>query len=55
MTRPRRGTNILNGRAPSDDVIDVELSLVTGGGIPSDCVKKHMGLMKGFPYLGKPH
>jgi hypothetical protein len=49
------GTNILNGRALADDVIDVELSLVTGGAIPGDCVSQHTDLLKGFPYLGKPH
>lgn len=50
-----KGTNILNGRALTDDVIDVELGLVTGGGIPGDCVSKHTDYRKTFPYLGKPH
>ena len=52
----------LNGRALGDDVIDVELNLVTGGGlvpgagaIPSDCVGKHTDLLTRFPYLGNPH
>ncbi len=49
------GTNILNGRALADDVIDVELSLVTGGGIPGDCVAAHGDYKSNFPYLGKPH
>ena len=49
------GTNILNGRALADDVIDVELGLVTGGGIPGDCVAAHSDYKSGFPYLGKPH
>ncbi len=49
------GTNILNGRALADDVIDVELGLVTGGGIPGDCVAAHSDYQSKFPYLGKPH
>ena len=49
------GTNILNGRALSDDVIDAELSLVTKGAIPGDCVSKHTDYLAGFPYVGKPH
>lgn len=50
------GTNILNGRALTDDVIDVELNLVTNGGIPSDCVLAHGDYLLGaFPYLGNPH
>ena len=48
-------TNILNGRAPTDDVIDAELGIVTQGGIPSDCVGKHGDYLSSFPYLGKPH
>jgi hypothetical protein len=51
-----QGTNILNGRALTDDVIDVELDLVTNGGIPSDCVSAHLDYNLGaFPYLGNPH
>src|SRR2546428_5177441 len=52
----------LNGRKLSDDVIDVELNLVTGGGlvqgtgaIPSDCVGAHSDYKAVFPYLGDPH
>ena len=49
-------TNILNGRALTDDVIDVELSLVTQGAIPGDCVPMHLDYDLGaFPYLGNPH
>ena len=51
----------LNGRALADDVIDVELNLVTGGGttpgtgaIPSDCVGAHTYLSV-FPYVNVPH
>jgi len=52
----------LNGRKLSDDVIDVELNLVTGGlltpgtgAIPSDCVGAHSDYKAVFPYLGDPH
>jgi len=45
----------LNGRAPADDVIDAELSLVTQGGIPGDCVGPHTDYLSTFPYLGRPH
>jgi hypothetical protein len=45
----------LNGRALADDVIDVELGLVTQGGIPTDCVEAHTDLSPRFPYLGAPH
>src|SRR5438552_583865 len=44
----------LNGRAPADDVIDVELGLVTQGGITTDCVGPHTYLST-FPYLNVPH
>lgn len=49
------GTNILNGRALADDVIDAELNIVTQGGIPSDCVPAHGDYLGSFPYLGNPH
>jgi hypothetical protein len=49
------GTNILNGRALADDVIDAELGIVTQGGIPSDCVSAHGDYLGSFPYLGNPH
>jgi hypothetical protein len=44
----------LNGRAPADDVIDVELGLVTQGAISTDCVGPHTYLGT-FPYLNVPH
>src|SRR5712692_3237573 len=44
----------LNGRAPADDVINVELGLVTQGGITTDCVGPHTYLST-FPYLNVPH
>jgi hypothetical protein len=55
----------LNGRAPQNDPIDLELNLVTGGfafggrngtgAIPSDCVGPHSDYLSSFPYLGVPH
>ena len=45
----------LNGRALADDVIDGELSLVTNGGIKTDCVGPHTDYSTSFPYLGNPH
>src|SRR5947208_479387 len=44
----------LNGRAPADDVIDVELGLVTQGAITTDCIGPHTYLST-FPYLGVAH
>ena len=55
----------LNGRALTDDVIDAELNIVTGGfafdgrdgngAIGTDCVGPHGDYMSAFPYLGEPH
>jgi len=41
----------LNGRRLADDVIDAELSLITGGGLPSDCVANDSAFTNTFPYL----
>ena len=57
----------LNGRGLRDDVIDVELNIVTGGypftaphrndvgKIPGDGVDAHTDYLSVFPYLGMPH
>jgi hypothetical protein len=58
----------LNGRRLTDDVIDVELNITTGGdplglfadrnatgGVPSDCVGPHTDYRSTWPYLGSPH
>jgi len=58
----------LNGRRLTDDVIDVELNITTGGdplglfperdasgGVPSDCVGRHTDYQASWPYLGVPH
>jgi hypothetical protein len=44
-----------NGRALSDDVIDTELGLISGGAVPSDCVANDNHFRKAFPYLGRPN
>jgi len=52
------GTNILNGRALTDDVIDAELQIVLNNPAASDCVGAHGDVvaMQGiFPYLASPH
>jgi uncharacterized protein DUF4331 len=45
----------LNGRRLQDDVIDISLSLVTGGGLTTDNVGPHTDYLSDFPYLGTPH
>jgi hypothetical protein len=52
----------LNGRQPSNDVIDAELGLVTGGFfgasavLTSDCINANdVALPSTFPYLADPH
>lgn len=59
----------LNGRALADDVIDVELRVITGGdplglfggardadgAINTDAVGPHTDYLSRFPYLGEPH
>jgi hypothetical protein len=45
----------LNGRKLTDDVIDIELNLVTNGKITGDGVGPHTDYLSDFPYLGNPH
>ena len=58
----------LNGRALADDVIDIELRIVTGGdplglfddrdadgAINTDGIGPHDDYIAKFPYLGVPH
>ena len=45
----------LNGRRLQDDVIDIELKLVTNGAVTGDGVGPHTDYLSEFPYLGKPH
>lgn len=44
-----------NGRALSEDVMDIFLSLITNGKVPRDNVEPHRDLLTTFPYLGRPH
>jgi hypothetical protein len=48
------GTNILNGRALSDDVIDAELQIVLQNPAASDCVPWDGDSLPSFPYLDNP-
>ena len=53
-----RPTAFLNGRAPADDVIDAELTLIFGEGTPlsSDNVDANdVPFLGTFPYLAPPH
>ncbi len=45
----------LNGRKLADDVIDIELALVTKGAVKTDNVGPHTDYLSQFPYLGTPH
>ncbi|MGH2417578.1 MAG: DUF4331 family protein [Candidatus Limnocylindria bacterium] len=45
----------LNGRDLDDDVIDIELGLVTNGAVAGDGVGAHADYLATFPYLGAPH
>lgn len=40
-----------NGRGLADDVIDIELGLVTNGAVTSDCVGNDSAFTTSFPYL----
>jgi hypothetical protein len=44
-----------NGRGLADDVIDIELGLITEGLVTTDCVADDNTLLGAFPYLGSPH
>ncbi len=46
------GKGFLNGRRLADDVIDAELSLLTGGKLTSDRVQNDSVFSLNFPYLG---
>ncbi|HEX4006370.1 MAG TPA: DUF4331 family protein [Acidobacteriaceae bacterium] len=44
-----------NGRALTDDALDVFLSIITNGTITTDNVGPHKDLLSAFPFLGPPH
>jgi hypothetical protein len=45
----------LNGRKLTDDVIDIELNLVSNGAVTTDGVGPHADYLPSFPFLGTPH
>ena len=45
----------LNGRNLADDVIDVELGIVTNGVVTTDSIPAHTDYLTSFPYLGPAH
>ena len=44
-----------NGRALSNDAIDIFLSILTNGKVTGDKVGTHKDLLGSFPYVGAPH
>jgi hypothetical protein len=44
-----------NGRLMTDDIIDIQLAVLTNGAVTTDKVEPHKDLLKTFPYLGPPH
>jgi aconitase A len=44
-----------NGRKLTDDIIDIQLALLTNGRVTTDKVEPHQDLLATFPYLGSPH
>jgi hypothetical protein len=44
-----------NGRALTDDAIDVFLAILTNGKVTGDNVGPHTDLLTSFPYVGAPH
>jgi len=44
-----------NGRGLADDVIDIELGLVTNGAVTTDCVGNDSVFSGSFPYLAAPN
>ncbi|MDX1467737.1 MAG: DUF4331 family protein [Acidimicrobiia bacterium] len=55
-TASSAGFEVFNGRQLADDVIDIELNIITGGAIPSDCVDANdRAFSATFPYLAPKH
>jgi len=44
-----------NGRTLTDDIIDIQLALLTNGVVTADKVEPHQDFLATFPYLGSPH
>ncbi|MGQ0796452.1 MAG: DUF4331 family protein, partial [Methanobacteriota archaeon] len=45
----------LNGRNLTDDVIDIELGIVSNGAVTTDGAGEHEDLLDVFPFMGTPH
>ncbi len=52
-TRPARYPD--NGRALTDDAVDLFLAILTNGKVTTDNIGPHGDLLAEFPYLGPPH
>ena len=48
-------TGFPNGRRLADDVIDIELGLITEGAITSDFIDNDSAFLDEFPYLAPPN
>lgn len=48
-------TGYRNGRKLTDDIIDIQLDLLTNGAVTTDKVGPHNDLLTTFPYVGTPH
>ena len=44
-----------NGRTLTDDIIDMQLAILTNGVVTEDKVGPHQDLLTTFPYVGTPH
>ncbi|GCE29904.1 hypothetical protein KDA_53880 [Dictyobacter alpinus] len=44
-----------NGRLLTDDIIDIQLAVLTNGAVTEDKVGPHQDLLSSFPYVGPPH
>lgn len=55
-TTSTAGFATLNGRQPGDDVIDIELNLLTKGGVKGDGVNSNdVPFLQSFPFFAPPH
>jgi hypothetical protein len=43
------------GRKLTDDIVDIQLAILTNGRVTKDKVGPHQDLLATFPYLGSPH
>ena len=50
-----RPASFRNGRKLTDDIIDIQLAVLTNGAVTSDKVGPHRDLLRTFPYVGLPH